>query len=251
LFNRGGEAVDLTGWSVQYASATGASNFGSNVTAISGSIAPGQYFLVQEASGGAAGNALPNADASGAINLASGAGKVILADTTTGLACNGGSNPCGAAQLAQVVDLVGYGNANFFEGSAPAPSIDAARADFRASDGCADANDNAADFAAATPAPRNTSSPAHACADAPAQKEAWAVPPIQGGAPAPLFAYFNFGESACLQAEEFGLRFALPRREGFSEPRPRAGSKRSRTGASAYGPRDTRAGPPPQRGASP
>ena len=40
----------LTGWSVQYASATGTGNFGANpVTVLSGSLAPGQYYLVQQA----------------------------------------------------------------------------------------------------------------------------------------------------------------------------------------------------------
>src|ERR671931_1627540 len=44
LFNRGTSAIDLSGWSVQYASATGSGNFGANsaqLTALSGSIAPG------------------------------------------------------------------------------------------------------------------------------------------------------------------------------------------------------------------
>src|SRR5712671_724260 len=48
LFNRGTTAVNVTGWSVQYASAAGAAW---QVTNLSGSIAPGQYYLVQEAAG--------------------------------------------------------------------------------------------------------------------------------------------------------------------------------------------------------
>ena len=48
LYNRGGTAVDVTGWSVQYASVTGSSW---QVTTLSGVIEPGQYYLVQEAQG--------------------------------------------------------------------------------------------------------------------------------------------------------------------------------------------------------
>ena len=48
LYNRGGTAVDVTGWSVQYASVTGSSW---QVTTLSGVIEPGQYYLVQEAAG--------------------------------------------------------------------------------------------------------------------------------------------------------------------------------------------------------
>src|SRR5262245_51864969 len=48
LYNRGTTAIDLTGWSVQYASAGGTSW---QVTALSGSIAPGGYYLVKEAAG--------------------------------------------------------------------------------------------------------------------------------------------------------------------------------------------------------
>src|SRR5438874_9487339 len=46
LFNRGGAAVDVTGWSVQYGSATGTTWA---ATGLSGTIQPGQYYLVQEA----------------------------------------------------------------------------------------------------------------------------------------------------------------------------------------------------------
>jgi hypothetical protein len=63
LFNRGGTAVSLMDWSVQYPSATGTGDFGSYpVTLLSGSLAPGQYFLVQ-LGGGPTGVALPTPDA--------------------------------------------------------------------------------------------------------------------------------------------------------------------------------------------
>src|SRR6266536_3265317 len=163
IFNPGSGTATLTGLSVQYASATGTGTFAANgVIALSGSLAPGQYYLVQLASG-ANGIALPTADASGTINMAAGAGKVVLVNSTTGLACNGSSTPCTSTQLAQIVDLVGYGSANFFEGALAAPAISIVLSDQRASGGCIDTDQNGADFAAAAPNPRNTASAFNVC----------------------------------------------------------------------------------------
>src|SRR6266511_3192709 len=140
VFNRGTASVSLAGMSVQYASATGTGNFAANpVTALSGSLAPGQYLLVQQA-GGANGVALPAPDAVGTVNMSATGGKMILANTATGLACNGGSTPCSAAQLAQIVDLVGYDGANFFEGSGAAPTLSNTTSALRAGAGCVDSD---------------------------------------------------------------------------------------------------------------
>jgi len=166
LFNRSGSTVSLTGWSVQYSSATGTGTFAVNVVAmLSGSIAPGQYVLVQAGPTGTTGNPLPAPDITGGTspNLSATAGKVILANTTAGIACNGSSAPCSPAQLAQIVDLVGYGGANFFEGTAAAPGLSNTTAAFRKEGGCQDTDDNAADFTVAAPAPRNRASAVHVC----------------------------------------------------------------------------------------
>jgi hypothetical protein len=164
LFNRGTTPTSLSGWSVQYASATGTGNFASNpVALLSGVLAPGQHYLVQQASGGPNGVPLPLPDASSTVNMSATAGKVIVANTTTGLACNGGSTPCSPAQLAQIVDLVGYGGANFFEGSGAAPSLSNTTAGLRLAGGCTETDNNAADFAAGAPNPRNTLSPTTPC----------------------------------------------------------------------------------------
>ncbi|NJD30244.1 MAG: hypothetical protein FIA92_18415, partial [Chloroflexi bacterium] len=172
LFNRGTASQSLAGWSVQYASATGTGNFGSISTQItelpSVSLAPGQYLLIQEASQSASGSPLPTPDVTDTspIAMAAGAGKVALVNTTASLGCNGGSTPCEAAALAQIVDLVGYGNANFFEGAA-APTLSNTTAALRAAGGCTDTDNNATDFSAAAPAPRNTSTPLHVCPTTP------------------------------------------------------------------------------------
>jgi len=168
LFNRGESSINLDGSSLQYASATGTGNLGANatqLTELSGSIAPGGYVLVQESAGTGAGAPLPTPDLIDPtpINMAAGAGKVALVTGTTGLGCNGGSAPCSADQLARIVDLVGYGNANFFEGSGAAPTLNNSTSAFRANGGCTDTDDNGADFTSGTPGPRNSANPSHDC----------------------------------------------------------------------------------------
>lgn len=169
LFNAGAEDVNLSGMSVQYASATGTGNFGSNSTMLTvltaTTLVPGQHYLVQLA-GSTAGVALPAANATGTINLSGTAGKVALVNSTTTLGCNGGSAACNAAQLALIVDLLGYGTANFFE-TAAAPGLSNTTAAIRRNNGCTDSNNNSADFTAAAPAPRNMASPLTPCSALP------------------------------------------------------------------------------------
>lgn len=169
VFNAGDASATLTGLSVQYTSATGTGNFGANaglLIALSGTLAPGQYYLVQ-AAGGTNGVALPTPDVTGGIALAAGAGKVALVTGTTSLGCNGsaaaGSTPCSAEQRARILDLVGYGNANFFEGTGTAPTLNNTTAALRLESGCRDTDQNRADFVTGTPTPRNTASPRNPC----------------------------------------------------------------------------------------
>ena len=150
LFNRGSATVSLSGWSVQYASASGTTWL---VTALSGTLAPGAHYLVGEASGGATGAALPTPDATGTTNMSATAGKVALVTTSTALSCG---SACHAA--AGVRDFVGYGSANDREGSATAPAPSNTTADLRAAAGATDTDSNSADFATGTPTPRNRAS---------------------------------------------------------------------------------------------
>lgn len=113
LYNPGTSAINLNGWSVQYASAAGTAW---QVTPLSGSIAPKSFYLVQEAAGTGGTTNLPTPDAVGTINMAGAAGKVLLANVNTAQA---GTKPTGTA----IVDLVGFGTtANGFEGTGPAPA---------------------------------------------------------------------------------------------------------------------------------
>ncbi|MGH3715850.1 MAG: ExeM/NucH family extracellular endonuclease [Micromonosporaceae bacterium] len=159
LFNRSDAPVSVDGWSVQYASATGTGHFATNVTVLSGVIEPGRYYLVRLAQGAGGTTPLPTPDAIGTTAMSASSGKVIVALTSTGLACNGGSTPCSASELSQIIDLVGYGSANFFEGSAAAPTLSNTTAALREGDGAVDTDNNAADFVAGAPNPRNSGSP--------------------------------------------------------------------------------------------
>jgi kumamolisin len=152
LYNRGTLAVDITGWSVQYASSTGTSWA---TTALSGIMQPGRYYLIKLATGGTTGAALPTADATNtAINMSSTRGKVALMNTGTAIT-SGTSSPVG---LTGLIDFVGYGSADAYEGSGPATAPSATLSAIRNGAGATDTGDNAADFSTGTPNARNSSS---------------------------------------------------------------------------------------------
>ena len=155
IFNAGQIAISLTGWSVQYATANGTSWSVTNLTSVS--LAPGQYYLVQEASGGSAGLSLPAPDATGNIAMAATAGKVAMVNTTTALT---GSCPSDSS----IVDLVGYGNtASCFRGSGPTTAPSNTNAVLRKGNGCTDTRNNVSDFATGPPTPRNTTNGINVC----------------------------------------------------------------------------------------
>ncbi len=172
LFNRGAAAVDVSTWSVQYASAAGTTW---QLTNLTGSIPPGGYYLVQEAQGAGGTTPLPTPDATGTIFMSASSGKVALVTNQTALTCG---STCHAAP--GVRDFVGYGStANDFEGSGPAPTLSNTTAALRADDGATDTDSNAADFVSGVPNPRNSGfepppPPPSGC-DAPATHEIAAV----------------------------------------------------------------------------
>lgn len=168
LYNPTSSSVNLNGWSVQYASATGSSW---QVTNLTGSIPANGFFLVQEALGAGGTQNLPTPDATGSIAMSASNGKIALVNSSAALS---GSAPTDGS----IVDMVGFGTAGAFEGSgaAPAPgntsSVErkaqststaaslGSGADVNLGNGF-DSNDNANDFVAQTAInPQNTSSPA-------------------------------------------------------------------------------------------
>lgn len=169
LFNRGNTPVSLAGWSLQYASAAGTGNFGAGVAQITElpavTLAPGQYLLIQQArgSGGAAPLPAPDFIDATPIALSAVGGKVALVRTATSLGCNGGTTPCPPSALANIVDLVGYGRTDFYEGMGPAPESSNTTAVVRIIEGCMDTNNNLDDFILSAPNPRNSMFPKFLC----------------------------------------------------------------------------------------
>ncbi|AZB41798.1 DNA/RNA non-specific endonuclease [Bacillus sp. FJAT-42376] len=155
LYNPTDSAVNLSGWSVQYASASGSF---SNITNLTGSIGAHEYYLVKQAGGTGGTTDLPTANAAGTINLSASSGKVALAKVTTSVT--------GSKDL-NVVDFIGYGSANDFE-TAKAGTISATSSAERKNDngGTAngqgngwDTNNNSADIVVtASLDPQNSSS---------------------------------------------------------------------------------------------
>src|ERR671937_1896691 len=146
LYNRSAAPVSVNGWSVQYAATTGTSW---QRTALSGTIAAGGYYLVQEAAGAGGTVNLPTPDATGNIAMAAGAGKVVLMSNnttiTTGTVC-----PLGA------VDLVGYGSGTNCSETLPTATLSNTTAALRTGGGSVDTDNNSADFTVGAPSPRNS-----------------------------------------------------------------------------------------------
>jgi hypothetical protein len=151
IFNRSDVAVDLTGWSVQFAASSG-NVWG--VTPLAGLLQPGQHYLVREAGGTINGLPLPTPDASGTLNLSAASGKVALVSSVTNL-----TSFC--ATEASVVDFVPFGSASC---TPAAPGGSNATAIIRNGGGCFDTGSNTADFAIGAPTPRNTGDSATVCA---------------------------------------------------------------------------------------
>ena len=157
IFNRGTTPINLSGWSVQYASATASTWSVTPLTSIA--LQPGQYYLIQQASGGNNGTNLPTPDATGTIAMAATSGKVALVKSTTPLsgACPNDPN---------IIDLIGYGTtASCFRGTGPTPAPSNTNSISRGENGCTNTHNNNTDFKPNTPNPRNIASPVNMCSE--------------------------------------------------------------------------------------
>jgi uncharacterized protein len=132
LYNNGSTAIDITGWSIQYASATG--NFSStNMHTLSGIVAANSYFLIQESNPpgtpGTAGANLPvTPNYNGQLNLSATAGKVALVNSMTVVS--------GTGSAGGYLDLIGYGaTANFNNGKPYTANLSNTTAIFQANNG--------------------------------------------------------------------------------------------------------------------
>ncbi len=163
LYNPTASDVVMGGWSVQYQGGGGSGPF-TAVAKFSGTIRSHGFFLLQANPGSGGTAPLPAPDGVAAISLAASSGKIALCSDTLPVA--GPSDP-------GVVDFVGYGSANLFEGggaaAAPGNTTSVERKASAGSDAASmsvggaeehsgngrDSDDNAADFIRRDPEPQN------------------------------------------------------------------------------------------------
>jgi predicted extracellular nuclease len=146
LYNRSAAPVSVNGWSVQYAATTGTTW---QRTALSGTIAAGGYYLVQEAAGAGGTVNLPPPDATGSIAMAAGAGKVVLMSNNTTITS-------GTVCPLTAVDIVGYGSTTNCSETFPTATLSNTTAALRNGGGTVDTDNNSADFTVGAPNPRNS-----------------------------------------------------------------------------------------------
>lgn len=154
LYNPTAEAVSLDGWSVNYYSASG--NLG-GATALSGTIAPGSFYLIQQKAGANDTGALPTPDATGNLAMSGSQGSVELTDATGATA-----------------DLVGFGGATKVE-TAATPATSNSESAQRAIDGV-DSDNNSADFIIAAPTPTSSTGTTPGQPENPEEPEVPVVP---------------------------------------------------------------------------
>lgn len=158
LFNLSGAPVNITGWSLQYFSATASATSTPVISPVVGNVtlAPGQRYLIQ-ATPGTVGTGLANPADQTSSNLAMGAaaGRIYVTNTTSAL-----SNASGCPT--NYVDFVGYGTtANCYEtarATAPSLSQPIARTNV-----CVDADNNQTEFALTSTPARNSSAAPTPC----------------------------------------------------------------------------------------
>ncbi|MDT3442954.1 MULTISPECIES: ExeM/NucH family extracellular endonuclease [unclassified Pseudofrankia] len=152
LYNPTSSPVALTGDTLQYRAPTSTvTPSGSQVFALSGTVAPHGHFLVQLPSNNAGtspGAPLPTADLNtgGSINPGAGGGTLFVAASAAGVLPTDSS----------VIDKIGWGTSNSPEGTAPTGN--SVILSYQRNTTGADTDNNAADFQVATPTPQNAAS---------------------------------------------------------------------------------------------
>lgn len=160
LYNDSASPVDISGWCLEYGSATGnwGSSIGNRFTFPGGTIIQaGHYLMIATGTTGTGGGSFPvtpdiGADGGGpTLNLSLTTGKVgLFSQENANLAC-------GAELPGTLVDKVAYGTSNCAEGTAVA-TLSISSGAVRNGDGTVDTDNNVADFTVVTnPTPRNSS----------------------------------------------------------------------------------------------
>lgn len=148
LYNNTDINIDISGWTVHYASATG--GFNNKTTLPDNSIIlPYSYYLVKWAAGSSTTvPELPTADVEGSVFA--GATNLKVALTNNDTAPNSPTDT-------NVVDYVGAGNATAYEGAvAPGPSNSESISRTKSGNIYVDTDNNSADFTVGAPTPMNS-----------------------------------------------------------------------------------------------
>jgi len=171
IFNSGGGAVNVGGWTIEYASAAGA--FGSSTSNIftfpaNTMIQPCSYLLVASTSSATGNGPSLTGDFSMSLNMGGVSGKVALFSAVN-------ANVACSTSMANIVDYVGYGStASCFEGASYAGNLSTTTAALRNNGGMTDTDNNNLDFTVTTPNPRKASSPQNtACLATPTLVRTW------------------------------------------------------------------------------
>jgi hypothetical protein len=148
LENTGSTPVDITGFTLAYgSSAQPAGSFSTAIGTLSGTIAPGGFFLVETGSAGTGGAADVTPDVlfrlGASLSATSGAVRLAGSDGT-------------------VLDVLGYGSTNNFETTAATAPANIGLSLNRTNG--VDTNNNSADFTSATPSPMATIPEPSSCA---------------------------------------------------------------------------------------
>lgn len=170
LFNASGFDVDISGWTIEYASNTG--SWGSSATNIftfpaDSWIAGCSYVLVAFGTPSAGGATLSAPDYTGNLTMSATSGKVALFNAVnTNLAC-------GLELPGTLVDKISFGTANCPEGT-NVGALSVTTAAVRNGGGTVDTDNNLADFAIVTGAmPNNSTTPPTACAPVATETESF------------------------------------------------------------------------------
>ena len=151
LSNPTSSPIDLGGTSLQYRPATNSST-PTLIQPLSGTVPAKGTFLVNEGNAGTGGEVNPEGDLSGSLNLAAGGGTIVLAAQTAGVPIGTGS----VTADPRVLDLVGWGTSNTYEGTV-APAAGAATTLSRSATG-GDTDVNATDLTVGAPSPTRSGS---------------------------------------------------------------------------------------------
>ncbi|MDR2257477.1 MAG: ExeM/NucH family extracellular endonuclease [Arthrobacter sp.] len=147
LYNPGPSALSLSGLYLQYRSATSTSApSASNTIALQGTVASKGYFLLKLGSNGETGSELTGWDQEGGLNPSGTTGTLAITRSQTALTDVSGN----LAGHAGVVDVLGYGASNTFEGAVAAVDGGNTTPNALQRSNFVDTDNNAADFVSGT-----------------------------------------------------------------------------------------------------